>query len=528
MTVSLAAPAAHADTTKITPKITLVAANDLTYDNPTTTVTGTVTGVWPDGTTRPLADQAVRITCVDACVGEGYLPRPNWPHFTEGHVTTNEAGQFTVPVTTGSWEVNVTAWVDASDTVAASSASRWLVAQSNARIRPSVSPAAIKASSPTTTFSGVLDYLGADHTWKPLPGRTVRIEGTDVHLEATTGADGSFSVTARIPHITLTPGLPDEVVRVSWTPEGTDTNFFRWAPEQDLGIYPAGAPVFSEMRGVVSASGAVSISGAVTGIEGITVPVTIEYSADGKTGWSHPTTFMTAGHFTSTFAAPAVPAYYRAKVVEAEGYDGAISSVVKVGRSLTSINGFTASVDANHIVSVHGTVGPSGMTAPVKLEYSSNGKTGWKTAKTVTAHDAFSTTFKTPLATGYYRAGIAATTYNTGSTSHVVKAGRTQTRIVGVKVSSTRVKRNSYFTITGFLQKYSAGWKGLKGQRVWIVFHLKGSTALHVYAKPLTGTAGKFTAKIKATRDAYWVPAYAGATGYYAAPAAKYIHVTLR
>jgi hypothetical protein len=120
----------------------------------------------------------------------------------------------------------------------------------------------------------------------------------------------------------------------------------------------------------------------------------------------------------------------------------------------------------------------------------------------------------------HYRAEIVPTTYYTGSTSRMVKAGRTSTRIAGLKVPATRVKKGAYFTTSGVLQKYSAGWKGLKGQRLRIVFHVKGSTALHVYAKPVTGIGGKFTAKIKATRDAYWAPAYAGATGYYAAPAA--------
>jgi hypothetical protein len=301
MAVSLAAPSAYADTTTITPQITLVAANALTYDHQTTMVTGTVTGVWPDGTTRPLTDQGVQITCYNACTG--------------GNVTTDDAGHFAVPVTARWWQMYVSASIYATDTVASSSAQLDLTPHSDVRITASADPSTISASSPSTTFSGSLEYLGDDSFWKPLPDRTIQIS----------------------------------------------------------------------------------------------------------------------------------------------------------------------------------------QLFPIAMS-----------------------------ATAYYRAEIVAAPYYKGSTSSVLKVGRTLTRIAGVKVSATRVKKNTYFTIKGTLQRYSSGWKALTGQRVQIVFHIKGSTALHLYSTPLTGSGGTFTAKIKATREAYWVPTYAGATGYYAYPSSKYIHVTLR
>ncbi|MFC0550253.1 hypothetical protein ACFFHJ_05090 [Planotetraspora thailandica] len=277
----------------------------------------------------------------------------------------------------------------------------------------------------------------------------------------------------------------------------------------------------------LSTSGKLSVKGTVTGPPSA-VPVQIEYSTNGSTGWTTVQTLNTVGAFTSTFTPPSVPAYYRAETLASAAYTGAVSGSVKVDKVVTSISGFTASVNASHILTVHGTVGPSGLKVPVLIEYSADGKTGWKTAKTITVGGAFTTTLKAPLTSGYYRAHVLNATYYKGTVSHAVKAARTLTRIAGLKVSATRVKKNSYFTVTGTLQKYSGGWKALTGQRVQIVFHVKGGTALHLYSTPLTGTGGKFTARIKATREAYWKPMYPGATGYYAYTPSPYIHVTLR
>lgn len=513
VTLSLASPSAHAATTKITPKITMAAATNLTYDHRTTTVTGTVTAVFPDGTTGPLAQQVVQISCYYAC--------------TDGNVTTDNAGQFTVAVTAGWWEISVTAAIAASDSVAAYSTSIWLYPHSDTRMTASVSPSTISAASHTATFSGVLEYLGDDSTWKPLPGRTIRIDGAGAAAQLTAGADGSFTST-----VTLTPSAgATQQVRVWWTPWGnptttTDETFFKYA-EKYLDVYTLFNPTISGINGSMSASGRVSLSGSVTGATR-TVPVQIEYSSDGSTGWTTADTIQTSGDFTSTFTAPAVPAYYRAEIVATDAYTGAVSGTIKVDKAVTAISGFAASVDAGGTLSVKGTVAGAGTAVPVQIEYSANGKTGWRTATTVQTGGAFSTTLKAPLPTAYYRAEIIAGTYYTGSTSGVAKAGRKITRIIGFNVSATKVKKNAYFTISGTLQEYSSGWKPLTKQPVWIIFHLKGSKTIYWYCKPVTGAGGRFTARIKAFKDAYWLPVFPGATGYYATAPSKDIFVTVR
>ncbi|GAA4580084.1 hypothetical protein GCM10023194_07420 [Planotetraspora phitsanulokensis] len=514
MAVSLAAPSAHADTTKIRTWIRFTPGVYLTYDR-TATVTGTVGTYLPKGGGAPLADQTVLINC-----SNGGCP------FHE--VTTDAAGNFTVEVH-GDQGIDVTAQVSDTDALEESIATTWIEPKTFAWLEASFSPAAIPPSR-TTTLSGRLRYLGRDEvTWKPLPGRTIHIEGAGISTEATTGADGSFSKKVTFPKMPA-PAFPMSSVPVEfwWTPTTTiDKTFFDRDATMSADVYPAKVTSIVDFGGLLNPSGTVTLKGGVAG-EVNKLPLKIQYSKDGSTNWTDLRTIQAQGPFSTTFTPPAVPAYYRAQIVTADNYLGSTSRVVKVGTSVTSVGGFTASVNANHVATVRGTVGPSGLKVPVRIEYSSNGKTGWHTAKVLTAGGAFSTTLKTPLNTGYYRAEILSAKYYKGSTSRVVKAGRTPTRIAGVKVSATRVKKNTYFTIKGTLQRYLSGWKGFKGQRVRLVFHIKGSKALHLYARPLTGTGGKFTAKIKATREAYWTTTYLGATGYYAYNSPKYIRVTLR
>ncbi|GII52370.1 hypothetical protein Pth03_07590 [Planotetraspora thailandica] len=511
LTVSLAAPSANADTTTVTPKITLVAADDLTYDRQTTTVTGTVTELMPDGTTGgPLAGLPVQILCSNACTGDT--------------VTTDEAGHFTVPVTARWWQMSVSASIHATETVASAEAQLDLFPHSDVRITASADSSVVSAASPTSTFSGRLEYLSDDHSWKPLPDRKIQISQPgppSVSATTTTSADGSFSKT-----VTLSPSSVTQQVSVLWRPATTeDTTFFK-SPMVFVDIHPGFSPAIGRLSGSLSSSGTVSLAGTVTGAT-LRVPVTIEYSRDGSTGWTDVTTVETLGTFTSKFTAPAVPAYYRAEIV-AHGYDGAISGFVKLDKTVTSISAFGVTVDPAGTLNVRANVSPSNLTVPVRIEYSADGKTGWKTAKSGTVTGGFSTSLKAPLAMAYYRAEIVAAPYYKGSTSRVLKVGRAPTRITGLKVSTTRVKKGSYFTITGVLQKYSSGWKALTGQRVSIVYHVKGGTALHLYGSVLTGTGGRFTAKIKATREAYWMPRYPGGTAYYATSPSTYIHVALR
>jgi hypothetical protein len=157
------------------------------------------------------------------------------------------------------------------------------------------------------------------------------------------------------------------------------------------------------------------------------------------------------------------------------------------------------------------------------------GKSGWKQLATFEAGSgAFSRKYDAPMPTAYYRARIVEGTHVKGSTSSVVKAGRIVTRITGVKFSSTKVRKGATFTISGTLQRYTSGkWRPMAKQKVWMVFRLKGSSTRYTYSKPVTGTNGRFVAKIKASKSAYWLPTFYAPAGYYSSSAAKPIFVTV-
>lgn len=134
-----------------------------------------------------------------------------------------------------------------------------------------------------------------------------------------------------------------------------------------------------------------------------------------------------------------------------------------------------------------------------------------------------------PAAKAYYRAGIPSTDGYTGTVTAAKFAGRTVTRITGFAISPRQVAKNRYFTISGTLQKYQSGWKGLTNQRVYIDLRLKGGKTWYWLVRVTTNAKGHFTAKVKFSRSAYWLPVFEGATGYYAsAPSGSGILVTVR
>ncbi|WP_339130516.1 hypothetical protein WJM95_16650 [Streptomyces sp. f51] len=183
----------------------------------------------------------------------------------------------------------------------------------------------------------------------------------------------------------------------------------------------------------------------------------------------------------------------------------------------TSISGFTVSLNKYAELTAAGYL-HTGKSIPadeynhVRLQYSADGKTGWKTMKTVTPGHGdpetgshFKGTFDAP-ARGYYRAYFAGSSSLQPAYGKVLHAERTQTRITGGNASPEPVAKGRTLTVSGTLQQYtSAAWRAYSGQKVKILFRPKGSGTWYDEGDTTTRSNGSFGKAFTARQDGTWV-----------------------
>ncbi|MFF3450760.1 hypothetical protein ACFYXJ_26865 [Streptomyces sp. NPDC002667] len=183
----------------------------------------------------------------------------------------------------------------------------------------------------------------------------------------------------------------------------------------------------------------------------------------------------------------------------------------------TSLTGFTATLDKYAQLTAKGrlhtgTSVPAGVNNKVDLQYSADGKTGWKTMKTVTPGSsdpdsgaAFKGTFDAPYK-GYYRAHFKGSLTWQESYTPVVHVARTPTRITDGNAGPEPVRKGRTVTYKGRLQHYTSGaWKAYANQKVKILFKPKGSNSWYDMGNATTRTDGTFSKGSTASKDGTWV-----------------------
>ncbi|MEV4254641.1 hypothetical protein AB0J52_15940 [Spirillospora sp. NPDC049652] len=120
---------------------------------------------------------------------------------------------------------------------------------------------------------------------------------------------------------------------------------------------------------------------------------------------------------------------------------------------------------------------------------------------------------------GYFRVRFAGAPGLAATVSGDVRDRRVATRVVGWKISTTRPRRGSTFTVRGYLQDKPGGtWKGLKGRRVAVEYCLKGGDCLndmslwHGISNYKSGAKGYFSTRIHVGAKAK--PVYVAYTFY--------------
>lgn len=175
-----------------------------------------------------------------------------------------------------------------------------------------------------------------------------------------------------------------------------------------------------------------------------------------------------------------------------------------------SYSGVTTSLDAYGKVTAKGKLSGACWNAKVSLQYSKDGKTGWKSLASVQATDSGSGKCSFSVSgwgytDGYYRAYHSESDGMLAVASATKRLHRTVTRIVSFDMTPNSPHMGGALRAKGTLQYLSGGkWKPYKGGRIVIVFKPKGESSWYWTVKGKTDAAGHFSLGTKAYADATW------------------------
>ncbi|MFE0627209.1 hypothetical protein ACFW3D_09585 [Streptomyces sp. NPDC058864] len=144
----------------------------------------------------------------------------------------------------------------------------------------------------------------------------------------------------------------------------------------------------------------------------------------------------------------------------------------------------------------------------VRLEYSADGRAGWKSlATSTTGYYGNFTLSAWGYVDGYYRIRHLTSDRLAEGTGKPVRLTRTNTRMYSIKASATKkVKKGTTVTFTGTLKEYVSGsWRPYKGRHVELFFQKKGSTKWTYVSSGTTSSTGKATLKGKPSSDGKWL-----------------------
>lgn len=164
---------------------------------------------------------------------------------------------------------------------------------------------------------------------------------------------------------------------------------------------------------------------------------------------------------------------------------------------------------------------PTNPTA--SIEYSKDGKSGWKPASTLSVkirynkanlEEKFSASFRAPN-DAYWRARFNGNPDLASSTTDPVHLRRYATRIIGFNVSPEPIRKNGLIHLAGTLQYYSGTtWKPLAGATPALYFRPRGASAYRYITDLDTDAHGRILDIVQhATTDGTWAVAFNRQTG---------------
>ncbi len=329
----------------IQPTVSLTASPAvLGYASPSTTLSGTVTGLWPDGSTGPLTGQTVLVTN-----SEGQSQQSQ----------TDASGDFSTSV---SYADTFTASVSGSTLASASSAPVTVTAATTpTELTASAAPAEVSYGQ-QVTVSGELSYQNGT-TWQGLAGMPVVIVAPGYPQLSIPVTDpggtytATFTATQSGPVLVYfnNPGYAESGSFPYMAPAEATTS--QVTVERPTSLTDFSATVTPSR--LVSVSGCVGIPGLPPGDAGVAGTITVQYSAGVAGPWhrlgaisqlnyaaasSCGIATVEAG-YDGTFAVKLARAYYRVSFTPQPGADmlGSVSSPVLAWKYATEVKSLTVS-----------------------------------------------------------------------------------------------------------------------------------------------------------------------------------------
>ncbi len=159
----------------------------------------------------------------------------------------------------------------------------------------------------------------------------------------------------------------------------------------------------------------------------------------------------------------------------------------------------------------------------ITLQYSKDGKSGWKNAATVPIklrynkplfEEDFARTLTTTNTNAYWRARFDGNPDLATNTTKPVHLYRYATRITGFHASTNPVRKNQAFSFAGTLQyKNGTTWKPLYGGSPTLYFKPRGSTTYRYVTELGTDRHGHLIGMETAKQDGTWAIALSRQTG---------------
>jgi hypothetical protein len=159
----------------------------------------------------------------------------------------------------------------------------------------------------------------------------------------------------------------------------------------------------------------------------------------------------------------------------------------------------------------------------VTLQYSKDGKSGWKSATTIPIKirynkpqfaEDFARTFATPNTNAYWRARFNGNPDLGTSTTKPVHLYRYATRITGFRAHPDPVRKSQPISFGGTLQyKKGTTWKPLDSGSPTLYFKPRGSTTYHYVCELDSDRHGHLVGMVTAKRDGTWAIALSRETG---------------
>ncbi|MBK3647951.1 hypothetical protein JHN46_46105 [Streptomyces sp. MBT33] len=159
----------------------------------------------------------------------------------------------------------------------------------------------------------------------------------------------------------------------------------------------------------------------------------------------------------------------------------------------------------------------------VTLQYSNDGKSGWKTATAIPltlGHnkpqfpETFARTITAPNTNAYWRARFNGNPDLATSTTKPVHLYRYATRITGFHASPDPARKSQSIRLSGTLQyKKGTTWKALSGGSPTLYFKPRGSSTYHYVCELDTDKHGHLIGMVTAKQDGTWALALSRQTG---------------